>query len=82
MLIERVFPKVIGGSATVFLSLLLLVGSAVSVHAQGSEWKTLNDEVKPLYQKGQYDRAVVVAKGHSKPPRKPLAPTILLWPRA
>ena len=46
---------------TVFL-LLLLFGGAASSHAQGIEWEVLNDEVKSLYQKGQYDRAVVVAK--------------------
>ena len=28
----------------------------------GIEWEILNQEVKSLYQQGQYDRAVVVAK--------------------
>ena len=46
---------------TVFL-LLLLFGAAASAHAQGIKWKALNKEVMTLYQKGQYDRAVVVAK--------------------
>ena len=46
---------------TVFL-LLLFFGAAASAHAQGIEWEVLNEEVKSLYQKGQYDRAVVVAK--------------------
>ena len=45
----------------VFL-LLLLFGAAASAHAQGIEWDVLNKEVISLYQKGQYDRAVVVAK--------------------
>ena len=49
-------------SATVFLSLLFLFGATASAHAQGIEWKTLNDEVMSLYRQGQYDRAVVVAK--------------------
>jgi tetratricopeptide (TPR) repeat protein len=30
--------------------------------AQGDEWKKLNQESRSLYQQGQYDRAVVVAK--------------------
>ncbi len=47
---------------TVFVSLLLLFGAAASARAQGIEWETLNAEVISLYQKGQYDRAVVVAK--------------------
>ena len=46
---------------TVFL-LLLLFGAAASAHAQGIEWEALNKEVMSLNQKGQYDRAVVVAK--------------------
>jgi len=47
---------------TVFLSLVLLFGAAASTHPQGSQWEMLNNEVMSLYQKGQYDRAVVVAK--------------------
>jgi len=39
-----------------------ITGTRASVRGQGIEWETLNDEVKWLYQKGQYDRAVVVAK--------------------
>lgn len=46
----------------VFLGLLFLFGAAALAVAQGTEWETLNDEVKSLYQKGQYDRALVVAK--------------------
>src|SRR5712691_8996740 len=59
-------------SATVFLGLLFLLGATVgssgprafssSAHTQGSEWETLNNEVKSLYQQGQYDRAEVVAQ--------------------
>ena len=49
-------------AAAVFLSLLFLLGAAVSAHAQGSEWETLNNEARALHQKGQYDRAVVIAK--------------------
>ena len=30
--------------------------------AQGTEWKTLNDEVKSVHRQGSYDRAVVAAK--------------------
>ncbi|MGH8760081.1 MAG: tetratricopeptide repeat protein, partial [Burkholderiales bacterium] len=45
----------------VFL-LLLLFGAAPSTHAQGIEWEMLNEEAMSLYQKGQYDRAVSVAK--------------------
>ena len=47
---------------TVFLSLVVLFGAPASAHAQGIEWETLNAEVMSLYRKGQYDRAVVVAK--------------------
>ena len=46
---------------SLFIGLLLLVGSASSF-AQDAEWKTLNDQVKSLYDKGQYERAVVAAK--------------------
>src|SRR5688572_16562999 len=47
---------------TVFFSLLFLLSTTVSVYAQGIEWEILDDEVKSLSKKGQYDRAVVVAK--------------------
>ncbi len=49
-------------SVTVFLGVLLLFGAAVFAHAQDNEWETLTKEVMSLYQKGQYDRAMVVAK--------------------
>jgi Flp pilus assembly protein TadD len=49
-------------SVTIFLSLLLLFSAAASSYTQGVEWGTLNDEVQSLYQKGQYERAVVVTK--------------------
>jgi len=45
-----------------FVALLLLLCSCISAHAQGIEWKTLNEEVVSLYRQGRYDRAVVVAK--------------------
>jgi tetratricopeptide (TPR) repeat protein len=47
---------------TVLLSLLLLFDAATSAHGQGIEWEVLTEEVMSLYQKGQYDRAMVVAK--------------------
>jgi tetratricopeptide (TPR) repeat protein len=34
----------------------------ILAHAEGIEWKTLNDEVVSLYRQGLYDRAIVVAK--------------------
>lgn len=46
---------------TTFL-LLVLFGSAAAAYAQGIEWEVLNDEVMSLFQQGQYDHAVVVAK--------------------
>ena len=49
----------------VAIALLMILLSAVpQVFAQGAgiEWETLNQEVRSLYQNGQYDRAVVVAK--------------------
>ncbi len=42
-------------------SLVVLLGSGACAHGQGVEWEALNKEVLSLYQKGQYDRAVVVA---------------------
>src|SRR2546430_4716942 len=42
--------------------LLLLCGAPASAFAQGAEWEALNKEVISVYQKGQYDRALVVAK--------------------
>ena len=44
------------------LLLLLPVTSCVSEQGAGSEWKILNREFASLYQQGQYDSAVVVAK--------------------
>lgn len=43
-------------------ALLLILYTDISVHAQGIEWETLNDEVMSLHRQGRYDRAVVVAK--------------------
>ena len=42
--------------------LLLLATSCVSEQGAGSEWEILNREVGSLYQQGQYDSAVVVAR--------------------
>jgi Flp pilus assembly protein TadD len=47
---------------TAFLSLVLFSRATASVHAQGSQWEMLNNEAMSLYQKGQYGRAVMVAK--------------------
>ena len=47
---------------TSLLLFLFAFGTGVAAHAQGIEWKTLNDEVMSLYKQGRYDRAVVVAK--------------------
>ena len=44
------------------LLFLLAFGAGTAVHAQGTEWETLNEEVGSLYKQGHYDRAVVVAK--------------------
>ena len=53
-----------------------------TAHTQGIEWETLNEEVMSLYQKGQYDRAVVVAVKALDIAERPLVQTIPLWPRA
>ena len=45
---------------TLFLLPLLL--AAAAAYAQGTEWEGLTEEVMSLYQKGQYDRAMVMAK--------------------
>lgn len=37
-------------------------GARVAAHAQGVEWKKLNEEVMLLYKQGSYDRVVVVAE--------------------
>ena len=44
------------------LALLLLTPLPGSSQAVGNEWDTLNQEMISLYQKGEYDRAVIVAK--------------------
>ncbi len=43
-------------------AVLCLIAVPVFAQGAGSEWDILNQEVMSLYQKGQYDRAVVVAK--------------------
>ena len=37
-------------------------GASVAAHAQGVDWKKLNEEVMLLYKQGSYDRVVVVAE--------------------
>ena len=46
-------------AVTAFFGMVLLFAAARYAHAQGVEWQSLNDEVTSLYQKGQYDKAVV-----------------------
>ena len=53
--------KYILSIVSIFL-LLVLATSCVSEQGAGSEWKILNREFASLYQQGQYDSAVVVAK--------------------
>jgi len=60
-------------AATVFL-LLSLVGAPSAAHAQVNELEALNKEVISLYQKGQYDRAVVVARKALAVAEKTLGP--------
>ncbi len=45
----------------IFLSLLLITAHAFS-QDEDSEWEILNREVVSFYQKGQYGKAVAVAK--------------------
>ena len=47
---------------TLAFLLLLLVVPLVGADGPGIEWEILNKEVHTLYKKGDYDRAVVVAK--------------------
>ena len=42
-------------------ALPLLIATPAFSQGAGIEWDILNQEVMSLYQKGQYDRAVVVA---------------------
>ncbi len=58
---------------TVFL-LFLLFGTAASAHAQANEWKALIEEARTLYQKGEYDHGVVVAKKALDMAEKALGP--------
>ena len=48
--------------STLFFSLVLLLCSGASINAQSIEWKTLYDEANSLFQKGQYEQAMVLAK--------------------
>jgi tetratricopeptide (TPR) repeat protein len=47
------------GIAVFFLS---VTAAPVFAQGAGSDWETLNKEVKDLYRAGKYDRALVVAK--------------------
>ncbi|HEU4855177.1 MAG TPA: tetratricopeptide repeat protein [Nitrosospira sp.] len=47
---------------TLLLCLLLSLFLSMSAQAQSVEWQKLNKEVTTLYQKGQYDQAIAVAK--------------------
>ena len=44
------------------LLFLFAFGAGKAVHAHGTEWETLNEEIGSLYKQGHYDRAVVVPK--------------------
>lgn len=44
------------------LVVFLLLYTGILAHAQGNEWKKLNEEVVSLYSQGRYDYAIVVAK--------------------
>src|ERR1039457_4768542 len=44
------------------LSLLLMLLIAMPAYAGSSEWEALNEEVKSLYTKGDYEHALVAAK--------------------
>jgi tetratricopeptide (TPR) repeat protein len=44
------------------VALLLLTAVPTFLQGAGKKWDILNQEVMSLYQKGQYDRAVIVAK--------------------
>ena len=37
---------------TAFVALLLILSTAMTAHAQGPEWETLNDEALSLYKQG------------------------------
>ena len=45
---------------TAFLILLFLFTSGSIAHARNVEWENLNNEARSLYQKGQYDQAIVL----------------------
>ena len=44
------------------LLFLFAFGAGKAVHAQGTEWDTLNEEISSLYKQGRYDRPMVGAK--------------------
>ncbi|MFH1110936.1 MAG: tetratricopeptide repeat protein [Planctomycetota bacterium] len=53
---------------------LLVFGTGMPVSAQGTEWKTLNDEVMSLYKQGHYDRAIIVGKKALEAAERALGP--------
>ena len=55
-------------------ALLLLTAAPAFSQGAGIEWDILNKEVMSLYQKGQYDRAVIVAKKALEIAEKALGP--------
>jgi hypothetical protein len=62
---------------------LCLTASPAFSQGGGAEWDKLNQEAMSLYKKGQYDRAVVVArKARSKSRKKTPERIIPMWPRA
>ena len=56
------------------IALLLLTTASAYSQGAGIEWDILNKEVMSLYQKGQYDRAVIVAKKALEIAEKALGP--------
>src|SRR6187551_2388937 len=47
---------------SLFLGLVLSLFSSLIAQAQSLEWQKLNEEITALYQKKQYDQAIVLAK--------------------
>ena len=56
------FPLLLGSQILAMLVLLLLSTAPAFPQGAGIEWEALNQEVTSLQQKGQYDRAVAVAR--------------------
>lgn len=62
----------------------LLLRPSLPAFAQGAgiEWDILSQEAVSLYQKGQYDRAVTVAKKRWRSQRRVSGKIIPMWPQA